>query len=138
MTFGDIPPSGPPLRARICVLEDDREMATVVREALAADGHTVLSLAHGTVAVADILARQAASWEVPDLIVTDIRLPGYSGIQILETLRRSGCAIPAIVMSGFTSVELRARADELGIVAVFEKPFDMDDLRAAVRAHLRA
>ncbi len=129
----------PALRGvRICVLEDDHEMATVVREALTADGHTVLSLAHGTVAVAAILARQAAAWEVPDLIVTDVRLPGYSGIEILETLRLRGCAIPAIVMSGFTATELRTRAEELGIVAVFEKPFDLDDLRAAVRARFPA
>jgi CheY-like chemotaxis protein len=68
---------------------------------------------------------QAAAWEVPDLIVTDVRLPGYSGIQILELLRQRGCAIPAIVMSGFSAAELRTRAEELGIVALFEKPFGL-------------
>lgn len=120
------------------MLEDDREMSTVLCEALGADGYEVFSVANGVIAVSDILARESAGWAVPDLIVTDIRLPGYSGIQILEMLRRRGCAIPAIVMSGFGAADLRGRTDELGILALFEKPFDFDELRAVVRARFPA
>jgi DNA-binding response OmpR family regulator len=66
-----------------------------------------------------------------DLLVSDIRMPVCSGLQILESLRLARWPMPAILMTAFGDEQTRARAEGLGAV-IFMKPFDMDDLRTAV------
>jgi len=68
----------------------------------------------------------------PDVIVSDIRLPGFFGLQILERLREQEWQTGMIVMTAYADRETRARVAGLGAVAFFEKPFEVDDLLRAV------
>jgi DNA-binding NtrC family response regulator len=66
------------------------------------------------------------------LIISDVRMPGVSGLDVLATLRREDWSTPVILMTAFGDLETRAEARRLGAKALFDKPFDVDDLRTAV------
>jgi len=66
-----------------------------------------------------------------DLIVSDVRMPGSSGMDILAAMRRMGVRTPVILMTAFGDAQTRARAEALDAL-LFDKPFDVDDLREVV------
>jgi DNA-binding response OmpR family regulator len=117
---------------RFCVLvaEDDREMNAVLTEALVADGHEVVPVETGTDALARFFGNLGS---VPDAAVMDVRMPGLSGLQVLAALRKNGAAVAVIIITAFGEDALHREAYSLGAVHVFDKPFDVDELRAAVR-----
>jgi two-component system, LuxR family, response regulator FixJ len=69
-------------------------------------------------------------------IITDVRMPEVSGIDLLRRLREAEIALPVIVMTGHGEVPLAVEAMKLGAVDFFEKPFDDDALLASVRSAL--
>lgn len=69
-------------------------------------------------------------------IVTDVRMPGLSGIELLRHLKDAGIKMPVIVVTGHGDVPIAVEAMKLGAVDFFEKPFDGDKMIAAVRAAL--
>jgi two-component system response regulator FixJ len=70
-------------------------------------------------------------------IVTDVRMPGLSGIDLLRRLRELNIAAPVIVMTGHGDVALAVEAMKIGAVDFFEKPFDDEALLASVRTALQ-
>ncbi|MGD0526045.1 MAG: response regulator [Polyangiaceae bacterium] len=116
---------------RVLVAEDDSEMRKVVTEALRASGYQVIEAEHGGRMLADVAARLGTheSGESLDLIVSDVRMPVCTGLQLLTTLRQAHWATPVILMTAFGDEAVRARADALGAL-LFDKPFDVDDLLA--------
>ncbi|KJS37315.1 MAG: transcriptional regulator [Rhodospirillaceae bacterium BRH_c57] len=70
------------------------------------------------------------------VIITDMRMPGTSGLGLLETLRERGCMLPVIVVSAFANVHDAVRAMRLGAVDLMEKPFNEQDLLDRVQACL--
>jgi two-component system response regulator FixJ len=69
-------------------------------------------------------------------IVTDVRMPEVSGVDLLRRLRDASNAVPVIVITGHGDIPLAVEAMKLGAVDFIEKPFDDDALLAAVRASL--
>lgn len=67
-----------------------------------------------------------------DLIISDVRMPGRSGLDVLNTLRRIDRDTPVILITAFGDAETHAEAHRLGVLAVFNKPFDLDDLQTLV------
>jgi CheY-like chemotaxis protein len=118
---------------RILVAEDDAEMRRVVADTLRDDGYDVIELADGGRLLVDIAARmkEGAEGDAVDLIVSDIRMPICTGLQILEVLRQAHWRTPVILMTAFGDRATRKRAEDL-VAVLFDKPFDMDDLRTAV------
>ena len=68
-----------------------------------------------------------------DLVITDVRMPGPSGVEMLEWLRGVVWSIPVIVITAFGDPVLHAEARRLGALAVLDKPFDVNELLALVR-----
>lgn len=117
---------------RVLLAEDDADMRRLVAEALEADGCVVDAVADGGRFLVEISHQVPLNFESIDLIVSDIRMPVASGLQIVEALRTSHCWTPVILMTAFGDDNTRAQAGRLGAL-LFDKPFDVDDLRTAAK-----
>jgi CheY-like chemotaxis protein len=86
------------------------------------------------------LALEVAGRVTPDVIVTDLVMPGFSGISLLEKLcaRPETASIPVIVLSARVELEIRERVSSLGAIDFITKPFSLARLREAVMAALPA
>lgn len=78
-------------------------------------------------------AREFITHEGADVVVTDIRMPGESGIDLLQWIKDRQPATEVIILTGYGEVESAARAVELGAFAYLEKPFDNDQMVSYVR-----
>jgi len=112
----------------VLVVEDDDDMRSLLVEALQGDGHYIEFAADGNEALRVIEERL----DVPLLLLTDVRMPGPDGMEVLRRLRLRSPHVPVLVLSAFVDDALLARATELGATAVFSKPADLDDVRSAV------
>jgi DNA-binding response OmpR family regulator len=122
-------------RMRILLAEDDDEMRHLLAGALRRDGYEIMEASDGIEAVGYLypLALGGTTTAPPDLIITDIRMPGWTGIRVLQMVRAGHVPTPVILITAFGAPETHAEARHLGAAAVFDKPFDMDAVRAAVR-----
>ena len=123
---------GRPAPFRVLLVEDDREMRRVVAEALRSDGYEVIELTDGgrfLVEIAALLKSDGGPTSL-DLIVSDIRMPVCTGLQILAALRDAHWRTPVILMTAFGDEATHRQAANLGAVLI-DKPFEVDDLRTA-------
>ncbi|HTQ48531.1 MAG TPA: response regulator [Polyangiaceae bacterium] len=123
---------------RVLVAEDDPEMRRLVCEALRDDGYQVTSVGDGgrlLVMLAHEMVDDDGA-DLADLVLSDVRMPVCTGIQILEQLRAVRCRVPFILMTAFGDSASRDHARSLGAI-LFDKPFELDDLRTAVALLLR-
>lgn len=114
----------------IWIADDDASVRFVLGEALREDGARVREFA-----TADPLLA-ALDGDVPDLVISDVRMPGTSGLNLLVEIRSRGLHLPVIVMSAFTDVASTAAAYRSGAYDYLPKPFDLDRVRAAVERAL--
>ena len=119
-------------RKRVMIVEDQREIARMI--------HSAIQLMDPSLDVVDTLSAEEASLELAehgaDLIVIDVRLPGISGLELVERWQIQKIEIPVIVTTGFSEPAIRALAKRLGVRAFFNKPLPMDEFLLAVRSIL--
>ena len=117
----------------VLVAEDDSDIRNMVVHGLRCDGYDVIEATDGAQLLDQVATSMLfGSHDPPDVIVSDVRMPGFSGLTILAGLRSAGWMTPIILITAYGSEELRQEARELGATALIEKPFDVDDLRTAV------
>jgi FixJ family two-component response regulator len=121
-----------PRQPVIAIIEDD----SAVRRALA---RLLRSVGWNAVVFASAEAfLHAVGQEPPDCLVLDIRLPGMSGVELLEHgAVAGGLSLPVICMTAHDDVQVRRRATQAGVVAFLVKPVDEQDLLHAIRRALR-
>jgi DNA-binding NtrC family response regulator len=107
-------------------------MRDMLRIVLRRDGYDVSVAANGTEAV-DFIGRERV-----DLLLSDIRMPDISGVEVLRAAKEANRDIIAFMMTAFASTESAVEAMRLGAVDYFTKPFSMDELRLKVRQHLES
>ncbi|MBS0568831.1 MAG: nitrogen regulation protein NR(I) [Proteobacteria bacterium] len=117
-------------RAKVWIADDDEAIRFVLAEALREAGVEVRAFAD-----ADSL-RAALARATPEVIVSDIRMPGSNGLEFLAELRAAGSQVPVIVMSAFTDVASTAAAYRNGAFDYLPKPFDLDEAIASVQRAL--
>ena len=116
--------------ARIWVVDDDRAVRFVLSEALREAGYHVQAFDSARAAL-----DASASEPAPDLVFTDVRMPGLDGLGFLDALKRAQSELPVIVMSAYTDIASTAGAFRGGAHEFLSKPFDLDDAVAlAARA----
>lgn len=121
------------VRPRVLVAEDDREMRKLILRTLRKDGFSAEGVGSGSELLHRIgTSLLSSTGAPPDLIISDIRMPGFSGLEVLSGLREADWSMPVILITAFGDEETHAEARRLGAAAVFDKPFDIDDLRTAV------
>ena len=107
------------------VADDDGQMRSLVAMVLREVGFSVLELSDG-LALVDYL-RSSAS---PALLVTDLQMPGFTGLQAIRYVRRLGLELPIILTTAFGNPRVHTEAIRLGASAVLDKPFSLSTLRA--------
>lgn len=79
-----------------------------------------------------IEARELARETVPDLVITDIRMPGCTGLELVEQLREIYRSVSFIIISGYTNFEYTRLAIQYGVSDYLLKPIDKEELLATV------
>jgi CheY-like chemotaxis protein len=115
------------------IIDDDAATREICSINLQLEGLRVLEAANGQIGLS------RARFERPDLVLTDVRMPGLDGFQLAEALRKHERtrAIPLVFLSGELEGANEARALSLGALAYVTKPFDPVALAALVAKALR-
>ncbi len=117
-------------RARILVIEDQEDLATLYESALTKDGFDVTKAYTGEEGWA-IFEDDGA-----DAVVMDMTLPEMHGLQTLQQIRSLNANVPVIVVTGETSDDTRQQCERLGVQQYLSKPADHNDIIKALRRAL--
>lgn len=119
------------MKAHILVVDDDPRITEMVRRILAYEGYSVALAASGEEALARTLERP------PDLIVLDVMLPTFDGLEVARRLRAAGDRTPILMLTARDAVPQRVAGLEAGADDYLVKPFAPEELLARIKAHLR-
>ena len=115
----------------ILIIEDEPSTSWALAEGLSDDGFSIDTFA---------TAEEAWNWLQQgqcDLVISDLRLPGMSGLEFARKLARNRRALPVIILTAYGSAETIRQLAAAGVSECFPKPFAMDALRHAVRRSLQ-
>ncbi len=113
-------------KKRILVIEDDEEMRALLKDFFLEEGFETDSVSNGSEAFRKLVKESFV------LVITDIRMPGLTGLDILPGIRKLQPEVPIIVITAFGSEEIRQRVLERGATAYLEKPIHFNTLRSLV------
>jgi CheY-like chemotaxis protein len=121
---------------RILVADDDPDIRGELASALSNDGFLVVEAADGN-ELLDLVVHAVADPSAHpffDAIVTDVMMPGFSGLDVLTAMRSRTARVPVLVITAYGDERTTRLAESLGAVAVFRKPFDLDALCTAIQS----
>ncbi len=104
------------------MVEDRDSLRRMLERALRAEGYEVVAVADGEAGIERLRGGGL------DLVLTDLKLPGASGLEVLEAAREHGSGLPVIVLTGYGSVPTAVAAMRGGAYHFLEKPVEIDDL----------
>lgn len=121
----------------VLLAEDDDEMRALLAQALRKCGYDVTECEDGMELLLRLNPLLESNGEVEyDVIISDIYMPGLSGMEVMESLARKLRCPPIILITAFGDHEIHEKAKRLGVAAILDKPFEIEDLLTAVRAAL--
>ena len=131
--------SAPPVAPVIVVAEDDDELRHLLAHRLRRAGAAVIEARTGLELV-ELLSPPMTGGPVAEtpraeLVISDLRMPGLTGLEVVALVRSVDWALPVILMTGFGDAEAHAEARRLG-AALYDKPVDLDALVATAAAQL--
>jgi DNA-binding NtrC family response regulator len=115
------------MSAHILVVDDERRFRHLYRQVLAQAGFRVSEAESAAEAL------EAIRRDDPDLVVSDVRMPGGSGLDLLRTARAEATGLPFLLVTAFADVRDAVEALKLGAVDYLPKPVDLDEFVVAVR-----
>src|SRR5688572_22482556 len=115
--------------AKILVADDEQNLRRVLTALLRREGHDVVQAANGVEAI-DRLADV-------DVVITDLRMPGADGMEVLRTASKNHPHVPVIMITAYGSVGQAVEAIKAGAFDYIEKPFEQDQIRAIVDKAVR-
>jgi two-component system nitrogen regulation response regulator GlnG len=126
LAYDDSPPRGDPGKT-VWIVDDDRSIRWVLEKALAREGipHRTFSSAY------EVLQALAAGQ--PRVLVSDIRMPGESGLALLSTVKERYPQMPVIIMTAYSDLDSAVAAFQGGAFEYLPKPFDVDHALALIR-----
>ncbi len=116
---------------RLLVVDDDRALRDTLSRALRLAGYEIRLAENGASALADVASG------VPDAVILDIGLPDIDGLDVCRTLRRDGNRVPILMLTARDAVSDRIDGLDAGADDYLVKPFDVEELKARLRALLR-
>jgi signal transduction histidine kinase/CheY-like chemotaxis protein len=112
---------------RILAVDDENIVQSLIRDALEDEGHEVVTAASGEAALKLLESRPI------DLLITDIRMPGISGTELVERARQINPGIGVVFITGYASLTSAKDAIKQGALDYIMKPFDLAEIRNSVR-----
>jgi DNA-binding NtrC family response regulator len=116
--------------ATILIVEDEAKMRRLLELNLGDDGFTTLSAGDAETGL-KLLQENGV-----DLVVTDLKLPGMSGLEFLQAVKRQNAALPVVVMTAFGTVETAVEAMKTGASDYVLKPFSLTEMRMVIHKEL--
>ncbi|MFI4856051.1 MAG: sigma-54-dependent transcriptional regulator, partial [Phycisphaerales bacterium JB065] len=113
--------------ATVLVVDDKESLRDSVGFTLQRAGFTILSASDGESALSIVAKRR------PDAMVTDLKMPGMSGVELIERVREIDDDLPMVLMTAFGTVDTAVRAIKSGAFDYITKPFEGDELVIAVK-----
>jgi len=114
----------------VWIVDDDRSIRWVIEKALSREGIGFNSFASAQEAL------DALSGDAPEVLVSDIRMPGLSGLELLNTVKNRHPAVPVIVMTAYSDLDSAVAAFQGGAYEYLPKPFDVDQAVELIRRAL--
>lgn len=118
------------MSGKILIVDDQYGIRILLNEVFQKEGYQTFQAANGFQAI-DIVVN-----DKPDLIVLDMKIPGMDGIEILKRVKQIDKSIKVILMTAYGELDMIQEAKQLGALMHFAKPFDIDELRNAVRKQI--
>lgn len=115
----------------VLIVEDDRDLLSVLQRILATEGYQVRSAQDGETGLIEALDHS------PDLVILDVGLPGKSGVEVARELRARGFRAPMLMLTAFSSTSDKVSGLDAGADDYLPKPFEFPELLARVKALLR-
>ena len=119
------------MKAHILLVDDDPHISQVLRRALAYDGYSVDVAHNGNDALQKTIERP------PDVVILDIMMPGMSGLEVCDRLRKAGNQVPILILTAKDAIADRVAGLDMGADDYLVKPVDLTEFQARVRALLR-
>ncbi len=116
----------------ILVVDDESHMLDTIQFILQSNGYLTVTARGGAEALERLSSLRAEGRRV-DLILTDIQMPGPTGLELIELFREAGEQAPVLVMTGYNDQETTRRLRERGIEHFLDKPFEEEELLRRVR-----
>lgn len=118
------------MKPRIFIGQPDDKLRWFLEEQLRADGYEVFGSRNGRETLVALGAMRRLPFCLPDVIILDLHMASHSGIAILGALRDAGWTTPVVLIAPKST---HAAALHGGAAAAFDIPFDMADMRVALR-----
>ena len=118
--------------ARILIVDDDPALLRLLSLRLREEGHAPIEAASGEAALARL------DQELPQLVVTDLRMGGMDGLQLFEAVHRRHPLLPVIILTAHGTIPDAVKALQRGVFGYLPKPFQAQELMAEVQRALDA
>ena len=134
----DTAPAKPVHRARVLVADDDAAVRSLLSDALTGAGYRVDVVSNGMELLErlGILDDRPVWWPEFDVVVTDVRMPGLTGTEVLEGVAMMGGRPRVILITSFVDKAAREAAQRYGAAGLLEKPVPLNTLLDAIEAAL--
>lgn len=116
----------PASKAPVWVVDDDRAIRWVLSRALERAGHAARTFENGSAVLDKLEAVKLGETEEPAVILSDIRMPGLSGVELVERLNTALPQVPVLIMTAFSDLESAVSAYRSGAFEYLTKPFDIE------------
>ncbi|MFH1489772.1 MAG: response regulator [Pseudomonadota bacterium] len=114
------------MNLKILIVDDDKKLLTILKSLLTEESHEVETCVNGREAV------EKAKTQNFDLVITDLMMPGMSGIEVLKEIRNISPDTLVIIVTGFASIETAVQAIREGAYDYLTKPFKLDEIKIVV------
>ncbi|WP_144460126.1 response regulator [Siminovitchia fortis] len=118
------------MREKVLIVDDQFGIRTLLNEVLQKEGYEIFQAANG------LQALSVTEQHAPDLVLLDMKIPGMDGLEILKKMKEINPDIRVIIMTAYGELDLIEQTKKLGALAHFSKPFDIEEIRSAVKKFL--
>ena len=117
------------MSTRILIVDDERPLVAFLEQMLALE--LPASSVDGAYSGEEALSCMAQ--HTYDLIIADLRMPGFDGLELVKGVRYLDPDVPIVLMTGFGSKPLQKEASQLGVTHYIDKPFEVEDLLVVIQ-----